>query len=305
MSIAQMNNIQRFIACIEKDKGPILVIVGGMHGNEPTGILAMEEIFSNIGEIEEKLHGSIYAIKGNMNAMQNNTRYIDNDLNRMWAKDFDESEIIKSAEYQEYQEIKNIVSDIKSMQGDRHLILLDLHTTSSYSLPFILCSNEPQNRRLVMPIPVPTVLGVENRIKGTLMNYFNDMGDSGIVFEAGRHDDPLSIKYHKSIIHLILVGSGIINQSDLENFENMVNNIYHHSISMQYVFEIMFRYGVKTGEHFKMRPGFQNFMKIEQGTVLADNEHGEIVAPLPGRIFMPLYQDQGSDGFFIIDDGTS
>ncbi|MEZ5008921.1 MAG: succinylglutamate desuccinylase/aspartoacylase family protein [Chitinophagales bacterium] len=303
MSIAQMQHTKRFIGHIAKDKGPILLIVAGMHGNEPAGIQALEEMMLELNGMQNKIQGSIYAILGNVKAIQKQTRFIDTDLNRMWAPDIEEDQVKNLSEYQEYLEIKEIIDEIKSEQKDRPLILLDLHTTSAASLPFILCSNEPRNRKLVIPIPAPTILGVENRIKGTLMNYLNDSGDAAIVFEAGSHSDPLSVLYHKSIIQLLLVGTGLLNQSNLENFEEIVNNLYHHSIHMQYVFDIIYRYGIKPGEKFKMRPGFQNFMRISQGTVLADNENGEIVAPLSGRIFMPLYQSQGNDGFFIIDEG--
>ncbi|MEZ5003462.1 MAG: succinylglutamate desuccinylase/aspartoacylase family protein [Chitinophagales bacterium] len=305
MSIAQLEDTKRMIGSIEKDRGPILLLVAGIHGNEPAGIQALNEMMLQLSNMREKINGSVYAILGNMKALQQNTRYIDTDLNRMWSPDVKLEDIMDLSEYEEYQEIKDIISVIKSKQNERPLILLDLHTTSAESLPFILCSNEPRNRRLVIPIPAPTILGVENRIKGTLMNYLNDMGDAAIVFEAGSHSDPASVTYHKSIIQLLLVGTGLMNQCDLEDFESIVNNLYHHSIHMQYVFEIIFRYGIKPGEKFKMRPGFQNFMKIEQGTVLADNENGVIVAPLPGRIFMPLYQDKGNDGFFIINEGKS
>ncbi|MCB0502901.1 MAG: succinylglutamate desuccinylase/aspartoacylase family protein [Bacteroidetes bacterium] len=305
MSIAQLEDTKRMIGSIEKDRGPILLLVAGIHGNEPAGIQALNEMMLQLSNMREKINGSVYAILGNMKALQQNTRYIDTDLNRMWSPDVKLEDIMDLSEYEEYQEIKDIISVIKSKQNERPLILLDLHTTSAESLPFILCSNEPRNRRLVIPIPAPTILGVENRIKGTLMNYLNDMGDAAIVFEAGSHSDPASVTYHKSIIQLLLVGTGLMNQCDLEDFESIVNNLYHHSIHMQYVFEIIFRYGIKPGEKFKMRPGFQNFMKIEQGTALADNENGVIVAPLPGRIFMPLYQDKGNDGFFIINEGKS
>lgn len=300
MSLAHFAKTERFLYSIEREKGPILLIVGGMHGNEPASIKAVNETFSKLKPLEHLFNGSIYAIKGNLNALKLDKRYIDTDLNRVWAKDIDQDFLQSQAEYKEFKEIKSIVDTIKTFQGDRQFILLDLHTTSAASLPFILSSNVPRNRRLVIPIPVPTVLGVENRIKGTLMDYFNNNGDCGIVFEAGAHLDPNSVKYHSIIIQLILVISGILNQCDLDDFEEMVNALYINSKSRQNIFEITYRYGIKPGEKFKMNPGYENFMKIEQGEVIASNQNGAIITPLPGRIFMPLYQSQGSDGFFIV-----
>jgi hypothetical protein len=50
-----------------------------------------------------------------------------------------------------------------------------------------------------------------------------------------------------------------------------------------------------------MVPGFINFQAIEKGMVLANENGQSVIAPESGNIFMPLYQDQGADGFFIIE----
>ena len=49
-----------------------------------------------------------------------------------------------------------------------------------------------------------------------------------------------------------------------------------------------------------MNKGFLNFDKISKNQPLATNLGGLIKAPFNGRIFMPLYQNQGDDGFFIV-----
>lgn len=302
MRIIEQINDDRLIGAIEHDTGAILLLIGGIHGNEPAGIEAIENVFESLTPRSNKVRGSVYGIKGNLKALQQNQRFIDKDFNRIWSDDFEDSSIQQLAEYEEYLAIKKIIDTIKQEQGNRHLVVLDLHTTSSKSLPFILSNQDSRNRSLLKPIPVPTIFGVENRIKGTLMSYINQLGDSGIVFEAGEHLDPMSVHYHQSIIKMLMVGCGIFNQVDVEDYETLVQDLFQYARSMQYIFEITFRYGIKNHEQFKMRPGFENFMKIDQGTILANNEHGDILAPLPGRIFMPLYQEQGEDGFFIIDE---
>jgi succinylglutamate desuccinylase len=50
-----------------------------------------------------------------------------------------------------------------------------------------------------------------------------------------------------------------------------------------------------------MVPGFINFQPVEKGTVLAIHNDEKVSSPYTGNIFMPLYQDQGADGFFIIE----
>jgi succinylglutamate desuccinylase len=51
-----------------------------------------------------------------------------------------------------------------------------------------------------------------------------------------------------------------------------------------------------------MKPGFDSFQFIEKGELLAEDKSGAITAPIDGRIFMPLYQIAGDDGFFIVEE---
>jgi succinylglutamate desuccinylase len=64
---------------------------------------------------------------------------------------------------------------------------------------------------------------------------------------------------------------------------------------------------VRPGDGFVMEPGFRNLQAVEAGQVLARDRLGEITAVCDARILMPLYQDQGNDGFFLArevsDDG--
>ena len=47
-----------------------------------------------------------------------------------------------------------------------------------------------------------------------------------------------------------------------------------------------------------MEPGFANLQKISEGQLLARDRTGAIRSTERGLILLPLYQDQGNDGFF-------
>jgi hypothetical protein len=49
-----------------------------------------------------------------------------------------------------------------------------------------------------------------------------------------------------------------------------------------------------------MQPGFSNFQPIQKNTFLATSNGRELYSENKGLIFMPLYQQQGEDGYFII-----
>ena len=66
-----------------KNKGITVVIFAGIHGNENSGIFAIQEVFKTIEKLE--LNGTVYGISGNLKALELNKRFIDEDLNRIWT----------------------------------------------------------------------------------------------------------------------------------------------------------------------------------------------------------------------------
>ena len=51
---------------------------------------------------------------------------------------------------------------------------------------------------------------------------------------------------------------------------------------------------------FQMLPGFENFQPVHAGQVVARDHGGVVRCPEAARIFMPLYQEIGHDGFFLV-----
>ena len=49
-----------------------------------------------------------------------------------------------------------------------------------------------------------------------------------------------------------------------------------------------------------MAPGYDNFTPVQKGELLVCDRLGEINSHRPARIFMPLYQTVGEDGFFLV-----
>lgn len=49
-----------------------------------------------------------------------------------------------------------------------------------------------------------------------------------------------------------------------------------------------------------MLPGYENFQLVKKGEVIAEDSNGPIVVKEDGLLLMPLYQNKGEDGFFII-----
>ena len=52
------------------EDGPVLVFFGGVHGNEPAGVIALMRVFEKLKQMDLPLRGSIYAYSGNMAALE-------------------------------------------------------------------------------------------------------------------------------------------------------------------------------------------------------------------------------------------
>ena len=68
-----------------KQKGPVLIFLGGMHGNEPSGMAALHEVFESYNTKSDSCFGTAYAFSGNMAALSKGQRFIKRDLNRLWG----------------------------------------------------------------------------------------------------------------------------------------------------------------------------------------------------------------------------
>ena len=67
------------------DPGPTLFVVGGLHGNEPAGLLGLERVFARLGEVG-LARGEFVGLAGNLEALAAGRRYIEEDLNRIWLQ---------------------------------------------------------------------------------------------------------------------------------------------------------------------------------------------------------------------------
>lgn len=157
-----------------------------------------------------------------------------------------------------------------------------------------------RNRRFASATPVPVVLGIEEQIEGTLSAFLNELGYVAINFEGGQHTDPQSVDHHTAAIWLSLVSCGCLTPAQVPDYAMHKARIAAATSGIPTIFESRFRYAIGKEEAFSMLPGFSNFQTIQKGQHLANSNNQPVVAPSNGRIFMPLYQQQGNDGFFII-----
>lgn len=301
-------NKSRLIAKIEGDKkGPTVMFSGGIHGNEPAGVLALVSVFNKIKEDKISVKGNLLALIGNRKALHKNQRFITNDLNRLWLPKnihllhnggFDINEI--TSEVQEMIEIDKLLMAFIKGKSAKDRYFIDLHTTSSATIPFAAIDKLKQSISFAMQLPIPFIINLDEYLKGTLLHYLDHINFSAMVFEAGKHEDPMSVRIHEALVWLVLYTSGAIRKKDVPNYDGSMTLLSGINQNPHQVFKITHREPNNNGS-FKMLPNFVNFQSIKKGQPVATYNDKQITCPHSGHIFMPLYQSQGLDGFFIVE----
>ncbi|MCZ6900877.1 MAG: succinylglutamate desuccinylase/aspartoacylase family protein [Bacteroidetes bacterium] len=67
--------------------GPLVLAIGGMHGNEPSGVEALNQVIKYLKDQNAPFRGDFVAFSGNIEALRSGQRFIHRDLNRIWILD--------------------------------------------------------------------------------------------------------------------------------------------------------------------------------------------------------------------------
>lgn len=286
--------------------GPLVIAVGGIHGNEPAGIRALERVFARLERDQPELKGRFVGLRGNLQALRFRERYLERDLNRLWT----EAHIQLTRERQrrartlcpEDRELLALLEVLGHWdQTSFHpKILIDLHTTSAPGGRFSVVEDDPRSLQLASALHAPVIMGLTKALIGTTASYCVDRGWHGLAFEAGQHHDPRAIDDHVAAIWTILQALEALPPELQAHAETCSVHLQAEAQHLPDLVEVVYRHVIAAQDGFRMRPGYINFQPVEAGEHLADDRQGPILAPFNGLILMPLYQSQGADGFFIV-----
>lgn len=299
--------------------GPLVIVLAGVHGNEPAGVDALTELFHML-EREPLLNpgftfcGKLIGLIGNTRAFQKRQRYLDKDLNRLWTpvnlhRIEQTPEALLRNEDAELRELNACIRCELIESRAEALVLIDLHTTSAPDGIFAIPGDDPVSLRLAKEMHVPVMLGLLDGLEGTLLHHVSanrfEMGgfprySVGVAFESGQHDDPLSPSRAIAAVVNGLRAAGCIRDEDVDSRHSQL--LREWSAQFPRVTRLRYAHHIRPGDGFCMRPGYANYQPVAQGEHLADDAEGPVLAPHAGLILMPLYQAQGSDGFFIVEE---
>ncbi len=296
--------MDRLIAGIEGSKdGPLVVLVGGIHGNEKSGVRAVESVVNTILLDNIPLRGRIIGIRGNLQALNEGKRYLHYDLNRCW-KNGSVDRILQDGKRTEAEdrEVRQLVEFFRALPAGRHepKILVDLHSTSSEQGDFIVIPEDESQNPVVNALKLPIVIDLNRHLDGTLLQYMHQRGFVSFAFEGGAVGTDEAHALHVSGIWELLHASGMISEETRRVYSHYDEYITEHHLNLPRRVSVIYHHKIQPRSSFRMKPGYHNFAPVKKGELLASDRSGEIRSGHDGMIFMPLYQPEGDDGFFIV-----
>lgn len=295
------------------EAGPLVVAIGGIHGNEPAGVRALERVFDLL-EDEPRINpgfafrGEFLALRGNLAALAAGKRYVDVDLNRIWRPRGAESGPFATSEDRELHELLAAIETAVEEAPLSELVLLDLHTTTAHGGVFAVTGDDAPSLSLAAEMNVPVIKGMLSGLQGTTLHYFRgnhfatDLPVRAVTFEAGQHDDPASVTLALAATINLLRALNCVREEDVSTYHDELLRSSAGNLPSLTELAYVHKVAHDGSDGFKMLPGFTNFQAVTKGQVLGADKFGEVVAPSEGYLLMPLYQQQGEEGFFLIRD---
>ena len=234
--------------------GPLVIGIGGMHGNEPAGALALQQVLLALQSVDVPFRGTLVGLSGNRAALARDCRYIDEDFNRAWSqervrrlRDRRPSADATSEEREQRELLAALDAQLAQRQGP--VVCLDLHTTSAEGTPFVVIGDTLLNRRFAFRLRAPVVLGLEERLESTILNHLGEAGHVAVGFEGGQHDSPSAVAIHMAAIRTVLATAGCIQPEDLPLPEDPSDP---RTDAVPAVVEVRYHHMIREGDDFVM-----------------------------------------------------
>ena len=282
------------------EPGPTLLVVGGLHGNEPAGLLGLERVLAQLGDLG-LARGEFVGLAGNLEALSVGHRFVEEDLNRIWLPQ--RLAALRTGEpvSVEERELRALDEELRQTmtRARAEIYALDLHTISGPGPAFVVIDDTLLNRRFANRFPVPLVLGLDEELTGTMAHHLTAEGVIPVGFEAGQHEEGAAAERAEAAIWIALQAAGLLADGHAQARASR-QRLEAESRGLPIVVEVRYRHAIVPEDGFRSRPGLISFQPVKSGERLATDRAGEVRSPLTGLVLMPLYQDQGEEGFFLV-----
>lgn len=283
------------------EKGYEIILIAGMHGNEQAGVRAIKKVMKFIRNNNIPVRGNMTALYGNITALEKNVRFIDRDLNRLWTNEFIEI-AQNNSDISEMKELKELHREIENIcNGDyENCIIIDFHSFSTASGIFVIPAYNEKSLNLAKDFRVQFIEKLTSDLKETAIQYFAFKGVTAVVFEGGQHYSDETEGNTEAAVYVALNYLKFLDKKNVIKFNSYRKRLKEKSLNLPTHYELSYIHRIENGDIFKMNPGYVNFQTIKKNEILAYENGKPVFSAYNGRMLMPLYQKQGTNGFYII-----
>jgi len=269
-----MKKIWEWIFLLDSGKkGNITTIMVWVHWNEILGIDALNEIKDNLEIISWK----VYLVYANLEAIKENVRFVEKNLNRVFLKDNNQDS---------YEEIR--VKEILKIL-DKTDFLLDIHNTLNpiYSEEFLFTSHKEFAKYFDVE---KVILNIDEVQKWSSDWYVDNIWKKGFCLECG------SINFWDKEKSKQFAKKSIL------NFLKMTKNIYWKAkdFNREKLFLKMdYLYKIKTN-NFQLSKQFKDFEKLKKSQLIAIDWEEKIYADRDSYILFAYSNKESWNEWFCI-----
>ena len=198
---------------------------------------------------------------------------------------------------------------LAAIEGERTgpVYLLDLHTTSSDSPPFIAVEDSLPARRFAERFALPLILGIEEDLHGLLMDEATArLGAVALTVEGGRHDSPNAVRTLEAVLCIALESLGLTERSWADCFDGREPLEITRAAASRHahrVYDIRHREPV-SALPYEPDPSAEPFDRVRaRRTRIAVQEGSDLLSAESGLLFMPNKQRDirvGDDAYFVV-----
>lgn len=256
--------------------GKDVVIIAGIHGNEPCGMRAFDEILPTLA-IDA---GRVTFMLGNPKAIERGVRFIDANLNRLFKPD----ELIPDTQKSSYEYARSRELMPLLAQAD---FVLDIHSSGTVgSTPFAICDRQRVSETRILPFPILSY-GWDTLEPGGTDDFVTGRGGFGVCVECGYHEDAEAVVRAQASIFAFLAMSGALQLSSESD-----SGVAQQEIEVLRIH--------KTATNFTPSRFFSDFEKVSSGMLLGRDGEEEITAPFDGVvIFVRTRLAPGEEAFIL------
>ncbi|WP_029062933.1 succinylglutamate desuccinylase/aspartoacylase family protein [Labrenzia sp. DG1229] len=252
--------------------GPNVMISAIVHGNEPCGAIALDELLQRD---TRPVAGSMTLAFMNIAAYEafdpadaNATRWIDEDFNRVWDVEVLEGDR-DSVELRRAREVRPALADID--------FLLDIHSMQHLAPPLMMSGRHARAKDLAVAVGVPErVVGDAGHAAGRRMRDYGSFDDpsasaTALLIECGQHWQAAAGDLARESTARFLVAGGVISEENLETFSE--------APSPQSSFTVIEAITIRAEEFVFAEPFFGGEVIAKKGTLLGYDGDEPVVTP--------------------------